>query len=88
MRRLESVTDPATYVAAFLVARGASAIFQIAVQPMFVLDYAQLFPSLRLQPGKPKASAEEVAPGVFLRDFSNLTVRFDCNHFNASFEHR
>lgn len=82
---LASTRDPAVYVAAFLVARGISAIFQITVQPMFVLDYIRQFPSLRIEPGRPTTFAREVVDGVFERNFEDLTVRFDCNHFNASF---
>ena len=82
---LASTRDPSVYVAAFLVARGPSAMFQITVQPMFVLDYVRQFPSLRIEPGQPRGVAQEVGQGVFERDFKNLIVRFDCNHFNASF---
>ena len=83
---LVSTADPAPYVGAFLIGRGPSAAFQVAVQPLFMLDYAATFPSLRIEPGLPKGPATEATPGVFVRHFANLTVRFDCNHFNASFE--
>ena len=82
---LAATADPAPYVGAFLIGRGPSAAFQVAVQPLFMLDYATTFPSLRIEPGLPKGPATEATPGVFVRHFANLTVRFDCNHFNASF---
>ena len=82
---LVSEADPAPYVGAFLVARGPSAVFQVTVQPLFLLDYYSRFASLRLEPGLPSGPAFEIAEGVFERRFSSLLVRFDCNHFNASF---
>lgn len=82
---LASEADPAPYVGAFLVARGPSAVFQVTVQPLFLLNYASRFASLRLEPGLPSGAASEVSEGVFERHFSKMIVRFDCSHFNASF---
>ena len=40
-----AATDPMPYVAAFLVGRGPSAVFQLAVQPLqSVPDFGAMFP--------------------------------------------
>jgi hypothetical protein len=86
--KLNSTRDPAPEVAAFLVARGPSAVFQVVMQPRRSLDYrnATAFPSLMLAPGIPlEIHAREVEDGVFERRWSNLTVRFDCGNYSGSF---
>ena len=83
---VQATQDPEPYVGAFLVSRGPSAIMQLAVQPMLLLDYRSMFASLRIEPGAPTGMAREESEGVFVRRFQNVTVRFDCNTFNASFD--
>ena len=81
---LAGFVDPAPYVAAFLVGRGPSAVLQLAVQPMLIADWAARFASLRSEPGRPLGVATEVAPGVFVREFEKMDVRFDCANLSAS----
>jgi hypothetical protein len=86
--RLRRSRDPAPEVGAFLVARGRSAILQIAMQPDRSLNYRDptLFPSLLLEPGLPReARAREIQPGVFERRWSKMLVRFSCANYSASF---
>ena len=88
---VNSTRDPAPEVAAFLVARGPSAIFQVAMQPKHSLDYRDpaRFPSLLLEPGVPlEVQAREVRAGVFERRWSNLTATFDCGRYTGSFARR
>ena len=61
---LAATADPAPYVGAFLIGRGPSAAFQVAVQPLFMLDYAATFPSLRLEPGLTTDPATEASLGL------------------------
>ena len=76
-------------LAAFLVARGSSALFQVVVQPPAPsLDYrnASAFPSLSLDPGVPlEVHAREVRTGAFERRWSKLTVLFDCESYTGTF---
>jgi hypothetical protein len=81
----QAAHDPQPYVGAFLVSRGPSAILQLAVQPMLLLDYRSMFPSLRLEPGAPMGIATEEISGEFVRHFQNMSVHFSCNNFSASF---
>ncbi len=86
---VNSTRDPAPEVAAFLVARGPSALFQVVMQPPAPsLDYhnATAFPSLALDPGIPlEVHAREVRNGAFERRWSNLTVLFDCESYTGTF---
>eukprot|EP00746_Dinoflagellata_sp_MGD_P018685 gnl/MRDRNA2_/MRDRNA2_143331_c0_seq1.p1 gnl/MRDRNA2_/MRDRNA2_143331_c0~~gnl/MRDRNA2_/MRDRNA2_143331_c0_seq1.p1 ORF type:complete len:456 (+),score=57.44 gnl/MRDRNA2_/MRDRNA2_143331_c0_seq1:49-1416(+) len=83
---LTGTVDPSPYVAAFLVARGPSAILQLEpTQPVHLLDYFNLFRVLKMDVGVPLETAEETHPGVFKRKWSKMTVMFDCNTFHWEF---
>ncbi len=60
-------------------------MLQLVVQPLLFFNYREMFPSLRVEPGMPKGVAVEESEGVFMREFSDARVRFDCNNFNATF---
>ena len=80
--------DISASVGAFLISRGPSALLELAVQPERSLDYPAEYPALQHEPGHPLEQAREISAGVFQRRFSGLTVTFDCQHFNASFQRK
>lgn len=86
---VNSTRDPAPEVAAFLVARGSSALFQVVVQPPAPsLNYRNSsdFPSLSLDPGVPlEVHAREIREGTFERRWSRVTVLFDCGSYTGTF---
>lgn len=79
-------------IAAFLIARGASAVLEyplnlgtytIATDPKQTLGWPSL---MRVDFGRPVADGSEVHPGIFQRKWTKATVTLDCATLNSTFE--
>lgn len=73
-------------LAAFLIARGESALLEYPIHGAYgtAADYG--FPSLMSADfGQPAGEAIEVHPGVFRREWSKATIELDCKVLSSSF---
>jgi hypothetical protein len=74
-------------LAAFLVARGASAILEYPIGGTYSTASDYGFPALMAADfGKPAGDALEVHPGVFRREWTKATVELDCHDLSSSFD--
>ena len=80
-------TPPNATIAAFLIARGASAILEFPIGGTYTTGLSYGWPSIMAADfGEPTADAIEVHPGVFRREWSKATIQIDCNTATPSFE--
>jgi len=75
-------------VAAFLIARGKSAMLMLPVEGAYenMADYDLHSPLLRADFGTPLGAGKERAPGVFSREFTGATISLDCGSWTTSFK--
>ena len=74
-------------LAAFLLARGPSAMLEYPIEGCYGTAAAYGFPPLMAADfGEPRAMAQEIHPGFFRREWSKATVALDCKDLSASFE--
>ena len=74
-------------LAAFLIARGPSALLEFPIGGTYstAADYG--FPDLMGSDfGQPVGDALEVHPGVFRRQWSKATIELDCSDLSSSFK--
>ena len=73
-------------LAAFLIARGASAILEYPIGGTYSSGADYGFPKIMAADfGKPAGDALEVHPGVFRREWTKATVELDCRDLSSSF---
>ena len=73
-------------VAAFLIARGASAMLELPVKGAYGLaDTYGWSPLFDADFGEPDGPGREIISGVFTREWSKATVTLDCNTFTSNF---
>jgi len=76
-------------IAAFLVARGASAMLEFPVDDFLSYEGASRYgwsSLLELDFGEPLEVGIEVSSGVFQREWSEATVTLDCNSYTSKFD--
>ena len=74
-------------LAAFLIARGASAMLELPVCGAFeaMSDYDLTNPLLDVEFGRALGAGERVAPGRFRREYAKATVELDCKSWSSTF---
>ena len=74
-------------LAAFLIARGASAMLELPVCGAFeaMSDYDLTNPLLDVDFGHALGAGERVAPGRFRREYAKATVELDCKGWSSTF---
>ena len=73
-------------LAAFLIARGASALLEYPIEGTYGTAAAFGFPALLAADfGEPSGDALEAHPGVFRRAWSKATIELDCRDLSSSF---
>lgn len=82
-----SPTDQNNTVAAFMIARGPSALLQLHVHGAYAWAEDMHFPPiLRADYGRPLAPAATVREGVYSREYERATLTLDCGRWESSFE--
>ena len=84
-----SATDQNNTVAAFMIARGPSALLQLHVHGAYA--WAEDFefpPVLHADFGRPLGVARTVREGVYSREYERATLTLDCGRWESRFEMR